>query len=79
MKLVGVQFARGTLPPGAADAQQLGRCPRLVGGEHHPQAGQGRVEGAVGEAEVLGVPLGELDLEALGRRPGAGAGEQLGT
>jgi hypothetical protein len=63
---------------GTADPQQLGSGPLLVGGEHHPQARHHGVEGGVGEPQVLGVPLHELHLQALGRRPRAPACQQLG-
>ena len=65
-------------PARPAHPGQLGRGPLLVGGEHHPDNRQHGVEGAVGEPEVLGVTLGELDLQALGRRPRPAPFQQLG-
>ena len=62
-------------PPGR---QTRASSPAAGGGrvQHDPVDGEDGVEGGVGEREVLGVSLDELDLEALGRGPNPSAFEQ---
>ena len=50
----------------------------VVGGEHHADGGQDEVERRVAVRQVLGVGLGELDVEVLGRGAATGDLEQLG-
>jgi hypothetical protein len=60
------------------DPDQLARGAGVVGAEHHADGGEHEVERRVGVGKVLGVGLGELDGELLGRRPAARDVEQLG-
>ncbi len=68
----------GKADPAAAlaDANQLGRGAVLVGGEHHPEGRDDRVEALVRERQRFRVGLAELDVEPFGRGALAGALEQ---
>ena len=71
----GVQLARAMRPPGRQTrAEFVG--PGGGPGGRDPVDGEDGVEGGVGEREVLGVSLDELDLEVLGRGPNPSAFEQ---
>ena len=48
------------------NSQELGGRLLLVGGEHGPEGGEDDVEAGVGEGNVLGIALGEGDLQPLG-------------
>ncbi len=78
MKLSGVQLARAMVPPGRADAEQLGGGPVVVGREHGAEDRRYGVERAVGEGQRLGVALQKLDVEPFGGRACASALEQGG-
>jgi len=43
----------------------------VVGGEHHADRGDDDIEAGVLERQILGVGLGPLELNALGRGAGA--------
>jgi hypothetical protein len=66
-------------PPGRADPQQLGGAvPRVATGQVLA-GGQHRLEGAVGEGEVLGLALQERHLQPFGLGAPAGPLQQVGV
>ncbi len=62
----------------AGHPDQLGGGAGVVGREHHADGREDVVERPVAVRQVLGVGLGELDVEVLGGGPATGDVEQLG-
>ena len=65
MKPSGVQFAMPILPPALADPQHLGGGLVVIGGEHHAEGRDHRVEARIRERQRLGIGFLELDDPAF--------------
>ena len=66
MKPSGVQAGEGDRPTRPSDAGELGGRAGLIRERHRPKDRQGRVEGRVGERDLLGVAVAEVDRDPLG-------------